>query len=400
MSADEQRSTLVALARAEARVAELRLRVLAAGHGNDIAAVDASPSTGAWLAVATGTSRAAAHAQVRLAGRLDTTAPLVRAALAAGAVNLDQATAIVAALERLPESADATDRARAEQHLLGLAADHDAGWLARFGRKIGEVLDPDEADRRLGERLAAEERAAARRAWLKLRDNGDGTVSGSFKIPALHAAMLATALDALTAPRRQTSQDGAAAETRPGRPERWGQGFCELLERYPTHRLPTAGGANATVVVTLTLAQLLDGLGAAGVITGSRQHPHRDLRRRGPPARLRGRDHPRRARRPVGGPRPRPPPPAAHQGPTPRAHPARPALHRRALRPPRHLVRGPPRPALVTRRLHHRRHRPAALPLAPPQGPRPRLHPHPAPHRRAALHPTPIGATVLTASDR
>jgi hypothetical protein len=46
-------------------------------------------------------------------------------------------------------------------------------------------------------------------------------------------------------------------------PERLGEAFCHLLERYPTDRLPAAGGITATVVVTITLDHLLDQLGVA-----------------------------------------------------------------------------------------------------------------------------------------
>ena len=36
-----------------------------------------------------------------------------------------------------------------------------------------------------------------------------------------------------------------------------GHAFCEYVERYPTDRLPQAGGVNATVVVRMTLESLL-----------------------------------------------------------------------------------------------------------------------------------------------
>ena len=53
-------------------MAELRLRVLAAGDRNDIAAASAATSTGAWLAQHTRQTRGTAHAQVKLALALDT----------------------------------------------------------------------------------------------------------------------------------------------------------------------------------------------------------------------------------------------------------------------------------------------------------------------------------------
>ena len=62
MTPAEQRAALVDLARAEARLAGLRLRVLAAADRDDIAADSAATSTGAWLAQHTRLTRGAAHA--------------------------------------------------------------------------------------------------------------------------------------------------------------------------------------------------------------------------------------------------------------------------------------------------------------------------------------------------
>jgi hypothetical protein len=47
-----------------------------------------------------------------------------------------------------------------------------------------------------------------------------------------------------------------------------GQAFCELLERYPTDRLPKTGGTSATVTVLLDYDKLTSGLGAAALDTG------------------------------------------------------------------------------------------------------------------------------------
>ncbi len=273
MTAEEQRTALVELSRAETRLTALRLRVLAAADANAVGTVDASPSTAAWVAHSTRQTRPAAHADLRLATALQTTCPATGAALAEGRVNTAQARAITRAVADLPDCLDDHDRARAEAHLLALAAEHDAAELALLGKKLFEVLDPDAADERLGAKLAEEERQAQRRTFLKLRDNGDGTTSGAFKIPALHAAMLTKALDALISPRRpdgpRSRQSGHGDSTgTPGRPELLGMGLCELIERYPVRRLPTGGGANATVVVTMTLEQLLSGLGAAHLDTG------------------------------------------------------------------------------------------------------------------------------------
>lgn len=111
-------------------------------------------------------------------------------------------------------------------------------------------------------------------------DNRDGTHTGRFEIPTLHAEMLNKALHALTAPTHQragTQAPAGTGDSAPGqsvpehkatRPERMGQGFCELLERFPARRLPKAGGTSATVLVLLDDDNLLTGLGAAHLDTG------------------------------------------------------------------------------------------------------------------------------------
>jgi hypothetical protein len=272
MSAEEQRLALVDLARLEARVAGMRLRVLAAGDRNDIGAECAATSTAAWLAERTRVTHGKARADVRLAESLDGEHGVTRFALAAGAVNEEQARVIVAAVRALPDRVSAADRVRAEQHLVGEAAHHDAKTLKTLGRRLFEVLDPEAADAYEGERLAAEHRLAQRKTFLSLREPGDGTCTGSFTIPVLHGHMLRKYLQALTAPRRnQPGKDGLggiAAAARVGAngekltsPELLGVGFCQFLERFPAGRLPQAGGVNASVVVLIELQKLLSGLG-------------------------------------------------------------------------------------------------------------------------------------------
>ncbi len=49
-----------------------------------------------------------------------------------------------------------------------------------------------------------------------------------------------------------------------------GQAFAEYVERYPTGRTPDAGGAAASVVVTMDLEKLRAGLGAGVLDDGGR----------------------------------------------------------------------------------------------------------------------------------
>ena len=93
-------------------------------------------------------------------------------------------------------------------------------------------------------------------------DDGRGKVHGRFTLDALTGAMLKKALHAFAAPKHRASQ-GPLGERRPT-PERLGQAFVEMVQRYPAKRLPQAGGLNATVVVLMTLETLMGGLKAAG----------------------------------------------------------------------------------------------------------------------------------------
>src|SRR3954470_734437 len=97
-------------------------------------------------------------------------------------------------------------------------------------------------------------------------EDGHGKVHGRFTLDTLTGAMLKKALLAFAAPKHRASH-GPLGERRPS-PERLGRAFAELIQRYPTKKLPKAGGLNATVVVTMTLDSLLGGLKAAQLDTG------------------------------------------------------------------------------------------------------------------------------------
>ena len=424
MSEGEAADAVLALTRAQARIAELRLRTLAQADARDVARQDASASTGAWLAHQTRQTRPGAFADVKLAKALAGEFQATRAALAAGVVVEEQARVIVRAVRALGPGVSEQTRRAGERFLLERAQEFDAAALAVMGRHLFEVLDPEEADRRLGRKLAEEARAAARKTFLQLHDNGDGTSSGRFKIPALTASQLLKMLEAILAPRHQRAarkadggrvvhpdrhplgaddwqrrhdarvdgEDGEAAEKADAererrlltRPERLGRALCALVERFPADRLPQLGGLNATVVVTMTLEQLRGRAG--GRLPG--RHRGAGLGRRRPAVGVRGRDHPRGAWLGLRGAGPGPGGPAAHRPAADRAGAARQGLHRRGLHQTRLPDRGAPQDPLVPGRAHQRPGRGAAVPLAPPPRPRPPLRRRIPPHRNDPLPPT------------
>src|SRR4029078_1303504 len=97
---------------------------------------------------------------------------VLSSAMAEGKVNTAQARAIVAALDRLPATADfavsTEQRGAAEEHLVGLAEQHDAKALRILGGRIFEVIAPDLAEKFDGKALEAEDTKELRTTKLKM----------------------------------------------------------------------------------------------------------------------------------------------------------------------------------------------------------------------------------------
>jgi hypothetical protein len=259
MSDAELRDSLLHLARVEAQLTALKLGVLAEADRRGATDVDGSPTAAEWLAVGTQQTRSSARADLGLARSLETQ-PILQRALTSGEVLLEQARVIATAVDRLPTKGEdaVTDeqRADAEAHLVGLAADHDAKSLRVLGHRLFEVIAPEKADEIEGRLLEAQETRARRRTRLVLIDDGEGMTHFRGAIPTLNGAMWRKALWALTDPASDEPREVAR-----------GQAFCDLLERLPREGLSKQGGCTATVVVTMTEQQLRTGLGAAGLDT-------------------------------------------------------------------------------------------------------------------------------------
>jgi hypothetical protein len=250
-----------------AQVAELHTRVLLHADRSDVAGHSNATSTANWHAVTTQTTRQQAHRLMRIANGLEAHHP-TRTALAEGRVQVEQAEAILHALAELPSDLQSELAEKAERHLLELAVDHDAKALKMLGQRLLEVVSPETADAHQAKLLEREERAAATATRLVMWEDGHGTVHGKFTLDAVTGAALKKALLAIAAPKHQATQ-GPLGERRPT-PERLGLAFTEYVQRYPTKRLPKAGGLNATVVVTMSLEGLLGGLKAARLDTGEK----------------------------------------------------------------------------------------------------------------------------------
>jgi hypothetical protein len=275
MTPAEQRQVLVGLRRQRARLAELELRVLVDADRNQVGAESGATSTPAWVAHETRSTRSACFADPHLAQALDEEFTATRRALAAGDIDTEKARIIVDAVRRLSSDYDdlpAGTTTAAEAHLIDLAPGFDPPGLRQLGKRLFEVVCPAAADAAEGARLAAEEERARRVAHLSLRENGDGTTEGRFRLPDLHAGLLKKALEALTSPRRigKARLDPATGK-KLAASTLMGQGLIELLENHlNTGSLPSVNGSPFSLVVTISLEALRTGLGVAAVETGTR----------------------------------------------------------------------------------------------------------------------------------
>ncbi|HEY6931786.1 MAG TPA: DUF222 domain-containing protein [Marmoricola sp.] len=274
---EELTELLPALTRIRTRVQAVELAVATQAQRETVGSSVGAGNTAAWWAIETGMRKPAAHALMKVAEALDDDAHAVTAqALARGEVLVEQARAIIDAVETLPtDLVDAELRARAEKDLVALAEHHDAKELRVLGRRILEVIAPEMAEEVEKRLLEREERRARESCRLSMRDDGQGSVHGRFKIPALEAAMLRKHLDALAAPRHRAAtgepvSEPATGSGRVSRPLRLGQAFCEYIRTREESGTPRAGGVAATVTVTMSLQSLLGADAAAHLDTGDR----------------------------------------------------------------------------------------------------------------------------------
>ena len=105
MTAREKRNGLAAIARAEAKLAAVRLRLLADAETSGACTETGAATAAAWVAVATRQTRRTARSDLRLALSLDRHLVLADA-MAAGHVSTAQARVIVDGLEALPRAGE------------------------------------------------------------------------------------------------------------------------------------------------------------------------------------------------------------------------------------------------------------------------------------------------------
>ncbi|MFC6286090.1 DUF222 domain-containing protein [Nocardioides sp. GCM10027113] len=268
------------LAQLEARVSSWRHELLAEAQRRDVAARTGDTGTDAWAGKLTGSTRELMAGGLRTAGLLREKYHETREAFAAGRISLRHVKIIVHAAEQSPPEATPRQVADAEAWLVARATG-DANRsgrpmnptrLRQAARRMFECVDAELAQAHAQILLGRRERHAQRETYMGLHDNGDGTFSGKFTIPELHGRMLRDAIDRLTAPRRlfrgpdgRTEVDESAIDP-PNIFEVRGQALLELIEHLPTDGHAANGVA---LVVKVSLDELREGLGVAGLDTGA-----------------------------------------------------------------------------------------------------------------------------------
>ncbi|WP_203958777.1 DUF222 domain-containing protein, partial [Planotetraspora mira] len=150
-------------------------------------------STRTWLHNACGTSRTAA-AHLMTIGTQLARLPLVRTRFAEGTLNEAQVNAICTAIK------DLTDQQApiAEQILTDLADQATPEDVAKAGRYLRDILDPDGQDK--------DDDADYDKRFLHVRPTGSGGMQGEFRLPKEAAARLKTWLDAYAKPRTENDE--------------------------------------------------------------------------------------------------------------------------------------------------------------------------------------------------
>ena len=274
MAPAETREAMVEITRLNAAMAELEARLAAHGQTVEVEADSGATSTAHWWAHRTKQTRAGAHRKTKLANALATQAHApVRVALADGRLLVDQAEVIIAAIDALPDDLDAEIVTDAQARLIGYAAEHDAKALRILGKRILDVVAPEVGEAHEAKVLAREERDAEAAATFRMYEDGHGKWHGRFTLPGLHGAMLKKTLMAIAAPKHRAAVDGYVPNHARPTDHKLGLAFMEYVARYPTDRLPNAGGMSASVVVLMGYETLLGKLNAAELDTGHRISP-------------------------------------------------------------------------------------------------------------------------------
>ena len=263
------------LLRIEARVKAQQVAAARVLDASGFAKSQGASSTGAMLAGAFGGDRRAGDQMVFMGKALES-ASRTEDALARGEIGPSQAAIIASAIGDLSEETTPEQKQACEDTLIGDAGRFSLKDLRSRSRRITDQFKPaPEVDQIENQTLERQEKDAWRRSEFWMVDNRDGTHRGGFVIPDAQADMLRTAIEAISAPRRDHLHDRTpAAESYYDKDlehrHRLGMGLAELAGHLPGDKLPGKGGLGATLMVRFDYDTLVRGIKPATLSTGTR----------------------------------------------------------------------------------------------------------------------------------
>lgn len=202
------------------------------------------------------------HAEVLTARRsligqvLPPVLPVTAAELAAGAIGPSHLRVITAAMRRIPATIHPEEVAKAERTLAQMARRFDPPALGRIAERLLAHLDPDGS--------APSEEPEQQRE-LRVRTGEDGTVRLAGTLDPEGGARVKEVLGSLN--QRRAPIEGVPDERSPARRDADAlvEAMTSLLDEG---ELPTRGGQRPHLVITLTLNDLIYGLGRISLDAG------------------------------------------------------------------------------------------------------------------------------------
>ncbi|RAO52345.1 HNH endonuclease signature motif containing protein [Micromonospora saelicesensis] len=266
LSDDELLASLDATQVLAQRLAAVQLGLVRELDGRGVAIAQGASSTAVWLRERLRLSGRSARQLVQLATTIDAAPQAVRDALLSGAITVEQGRVVAETVAALPVDAGPEVADEAAQLLVAWADRFDPTSLSRLGERVLAHVAPELADQAELKALErATERAEARRhVTLSEQQNGQVRLSGNLDTET--ASLLREAIDPLCAPA------GEHDDRSPGqrRADALGE-ICRLALR--TGQLPDNGGDRPQLVVTVSLEELVKGVRAGTLETGTRLTP-------------------------------------------------------------------------------------------------------------------------------
>ena len=263
---DQCLTTLLTIQELESAVAAAKLQLLGVMEERQVTQHATGLGTAAWLNGTTASSLNAAYRDTGLARGLHRRFPAILAAMAAGAVSAEQAAAIVGVLKKLPEDLSVEQVRAAEAMMIGFAADHGPKGLRDLARHLLEVIAPEIAEAAEAAVLEAQDREARKNQYLRLRDDGDGSVTIAGKLPAADGEALRAVVDAIAKSGTGTD-DGSWAEPGLSYEARRAQALMTLVHAYSASgQAPRHGGDRPRVAVLVNYEDLLRGVAGATLL--------------------------------------------------------------------------------------------------------------------------------------